>query len=164
MPQYFDHDEPSREKEAYITVRASDNGQPQLDDACTIKIIIEDVNDNPPFFDKVVSTFWTWRFIYETWLWYQGFSQNTDLSYCYTNFDLAKIKFNVTKVQGFVKVTSFVFTRAFSLYKALNSDRISKTAILLKNLPTNAFKFQMCTNWPDKYITAPKKNLLTQIS
>ncbi|XP_049885544.1 DE-cadherin [Pectinophora gossypiella] len=49
----FDHDEPSREKEAYITVRASDNGQPQLDDACTIKILIEDVNDNPPIFDKV---------------------------------------------------------------------------------------------------------------
>lgn len=68
MPQYFDHDEPSREKEAYITVRASDNGQPQLDDACTIKIIIEDVNDNPPFFDKVVSTFWTWRFIWDVTL------------------------------------------------------------------------------------------------
>ncbi|GBO99500.1 DE-cadherin [Eumeta japonica] len=49
----FDRDEPSREKEAYITVRASDNGQPQLDDACTIKIVIEDVNDNQPVFDKV---------------------------------------------------------------------------------------------------------------
>lgn len=55
--QIFDHDEPSREKEAYITVRASDNGQPQLDDACTIKILIEDINDNQPVFDKVVSTF-----------------------------------------------------------------------------------------------------------
>lgn len=54
--QIFDHDEPSREKEAYITVRASDNGQPQLDDACTIKILIEDINDNQPVFDKVVST------------------------------------------------------------------------------------------------------------
>lgn len=50
---FFDRDEPAREKEAYITVRASDNGQPQLDDACTIKIIIEDINDNPPVFDKV---------------------------------------------------------------------------------------------------------------
>ncbi|XP_052754013.1 DE-cadherin isoform X2 [Galleria mellonella] len=49
----FDHDEPSREKEAYITVRASDNGQPHLDDACTIKILIEDINDNQPVFDKV---------------------------------------------------------------------------------------------------------------
>lgn len=55
--QIFDHDEPSREKEAYITVRASDNGQPQLDDACTIKILIEDINDNQPVFDKVVSVF-----------------------------------------------------------------------------------------------------------
>lgn len=55
IAQIFDHDEPSREKEAYITVRASDNGQPQLDDACTIKIIIEDINDNQPVFDKVVS-------------------------------------------------------------------------------------------------------------
>lgn len=52
--QIFDRDEPSREKEAYITVRASDNGQPQLDDACTIKIVIEDINDNQPVFDKVV--------------------------------------------------------------------------------------------------------------
>ncbi|XP_053615314.1 DE-cadherin isoform X2 [Plodia interpunctella] len=49
----FDHDEPSREKETYITVRASDNGQPPLDDACTIKILIEDINDNQPVFDKV---------------------------------------------------------------------------------------------------------------
>lgn len=49
----FDRDEPAREKEAYITVRASDNGQPQLDDVCTIKVIIEDINDNPPVFDKV---------------------------------------------------------------------------------------------------------------
>lgn len=56
MIQLFDHDEPSREKEAYITVRASDNGQPQLDDACTVKILIEDINDNQPVFDKVVST------------------------------------------------------------------------------------------------------------
>lgn len=55
VAQIFDHDEPSREKEAYITVRASDNGQPQLDDACTIKILIEDINDNQPVFDKVVS-------------------------------------------------------------------------------------------------------------
>lgn len=59
ITQTFDHDEPSREKEAYITVRASDNGQPQLDDACTIKILIEDVNDNPPVFDKVVSINYT---------------------------------------------------------------------------------------------------------
>ncbi|XP_026497557.1 DE-cadherin isoform X4 [Vanessa tameamea] len=57
----FDHDEPSREKEAYITVRASDNGQPQLDDACTIKILIEDINDNQPVFDKVVFRGDVWK-------------------------------------------------------------------------------------------------------
>ncbi|KAI5644881.1 cadherin domain-containing protein [Phthorimaea operculella] len=49
----FDHDEPSREKEIYITVRVTDNGQPSLDDACTIRIVIRDINDNPPVFDKV---------------------------------------------------------------------------------------------------------------
>lgn len=49
----FDRDEPIREKEAYITVRATDNGYPKLDDVCTFKVTIEDVNDNPPVFDKV---------------------------------------------------------------------------------------------------------------
>lgn len=49
----FDRDEPTREKEVYLTVRATDNGRPQLDDACTIKVIIEDINDNSPVFDKV---------------------------------------------------------------------------------------------------------------
>lgn len=53
--QMFDRDEPTREKEVYLTVRATDNGRPQLDDACTIKVIIEDINDNSPVFDKVVS-------------------------------------------------------------------------------------------------------------
>ncbi|XP_014282551.1 DE-cadherin isoform X2 [Halyomorpha halys] len=49
----FDRDEPNREKEVYLTVRATDNGRPQLDDVCTFKVIIEDINDNPPVFDKV---------------------------------------------------------------------------------------------------------------
>lgn len=53
--QVFDRDEPAREKEVYVTVRATDNGKPQLDDVCTMKITIEDVNDNPPVFDKAVS-------------------------------------------------------------------------------------------------------------
>jgi hypothetical protein len=51
----FDRDEPTREKEVYLTVRATDNGRPQLDDACTVKVVIEDINDNSPVFDKVVS-------------------------------------------------------------------------------------------------------------
>lgn len=37
----------------YVTVRATDNGRPPLDDVCTFKITIEDINDNPPVFDKV---------------------------------------------------------------------------------------------------------------
>lgn len=49
----FDRDEPIREKEIYITVRATDDGKPKLDDVCTFKVTIEDVNDNPPVFDKV---------------------------------------------------------------------------------------------------------------
>lgn len=54
--QMFDRDEPSREKEMYLTVRATDNGNPQLDDVCTIKVTIDDINDNSPVFDKVVSS------------------------------------------------------------------------------------------------------------
>lgn len=50
----LDRDEPAREKEAYLTVLATDNGRPQLDDVCTFKVTIEDVNDNGPVFDKVV--------------------------------------------------------------------------------------------------------------
>ncbi|XP_054263289.1 DE-cadherin-like [Macrosteles quadrilineatus] len=49
----LDRDEPSREKEVYLSVRATDNGRPELDDVCTIKVTIEDINDNPPVFDKV---------------------------------------------------------------------------------------------------------------
>lgn len=48
----FDRDEPHREKEVYVTVRATDNGRPALDDVCTFKVTIEDINDNPPVFDK----------------------------------------------------------------------------------------------------------------
>lgn len=51
----FDRDEPTREKEVYLNVRATDNGHPQLDDVCLIKVTIEDINDNAPFFDKAVS-------------------------------------------------------------------------------------------------------------
>lgn len=49
----FDRDEPTREKEVYLNVRATDNGHPQLDDVCLIKVTIEDINDNSPVFDKV---------------------------------------------------------------------------------------------------------------
>uniref|UniRef100_A0A182K2E1 Cadherin domain-containing protein n=1 Tax=Anopheles christyi TaxID=43041 RepID=A0A182K2E1_9DIPT len=49
----FDRDEPIREKEIYISVRATDNGRPRLDDVCTFKVKIVDIDDNPPVFDKV---------------------------------------------------------------------------------------------------------------
>ncbi|KAF5274763.1 hypothetical protein FQR65_LT04316 [Abscondita terminalis] len=50
----FDRDEPSRETEKYITVKATDNGRPPLVDICTFKVTIEDINDNEPMFDYVV--------------------------------------------------------------------------------------------------------------
>ncbi|XP_071573246.1 DE-cadherin-like isoform X2 [Temnothorax nylanderi] len=52
--QMLDRDEPAREKEVYLTVLATDNGRPQLEDVCTFKVTIEDVNDNGPVFDEVV--------------------------------------------------------------------------------------------------------------
>ena len=51
----LDRDEPAREKEAYLTVLGTDNGKSQLDDVCTFKVTIKDINDNAPVFDKVVS-------------------------------------------------------------------------------------------------------------
>ncbi|ODN00523.1 DE-cadherin [Orchesella cincta] len=48
----FDRDEPEREKEEYLTIRATDNGRPQLDTVCTIKIIITDINDGVPLFER----------------------------------------------------------------------------------------------------------------
>ncbi|XP_039957896.1 DE-cadherin-like [Bactrocera tryoni] len=48
----FDRDEPTYEKMVYVTVQATDNGNPTLDDVCTFKVIIEDVNDNAPVFNK----------------------------------------------------------------------------------------------------------------
>ena len=48
----FDRDEPYREKEVYVTVRVTDNGRPALDDVCTFKVTVEDINDNAPVFDK----------------------------------------------------------------------------------------------------------------
>ncbi|XP_050595073.1 DE-cadherin isoform X1 [Bombus affinis] len=59
--QVLDRDEPAREKEAYLTVLATDNGKPQLDDVCTFKVTIEDVNDNGPVFDKVVFRGYVWK-------------------------------------------------------------------------------------------------------
>lgn len=48
----FDRDEPIHEKAVYVTVQATDNGRPPLDDVCTFPVTIEDINDNPPVFNK----------------------------------------------------------------------------------------------------------------
>lgn len=50
----FDRDEPSRQKEIYLTVQATDNGRPPLADICTIKVTVTDINDNVPSFDQQV--------------------------------------------------------------------------------------------------------------
>lgn len=51
---FMDRDEPFKEREYYLTVLAIDNGSPQLEDWCTFKVTIRDINDNEPVFDKVV--------------------------------------------------------------------------------------------------------------
>ncbi|ALC40498.1 shg [Drosophila busckii] len=48
----FDRDEPIHEKFVFVTVQATDNGRPPLDDVCTFNVTIEDINDNPPVFNK----------------------------------------------------------------------------------------------------------------
>lgn len=55
--QVFDRDEPTRQKELYVTVKATDNGRPTLADVCTFKVIILDINDNQPAFDTAVSVY-----------------------------------------------------------------------------------------------------------
>lgn len=50
----IDRDEPERQKEFYITVKATDNGRPILEDICTFKVTVLDINDNVPQFDKTV--------------------------------------------------------------------------------------------------------------
>ena len=50
--QVFNRDEPDREKLVHVTVKASDNGRPQLEDVCTLKVNVKDKNDNKPIFDR----------------------------------------------------------------------------------------------------------------
>ena len=50
--QIFNRDEPDREKLVHVTVKASDNGRPSLEDVCTLAVKINDVNDNSPVFDR----------------------------------------------------------------------------------------------------------------
>lgn len=48
----FNRDEPDREKLVHVTVKASDNGRPQLEDVCTLAVKVKDINDNSPVFDR----------------------------------------------------------------------------------------------------------------
>ena len=50
--QIFNRDEPTREKKVHGSVKAQDNGRPQLEDICTLAVTIQDINDNSPVFDK----------------------------------------------------------------------------------------------------------------
>ncbi len=50
--QIFNRDEPQREKLVHVTVKATDQGRPQLEDVCTLAIKIKDINDNAPVFDR----------------------------------------------------------------------------------------------------------------
>ena len=50
--QVFNRDEPDREKLVHVTVKASDNGRPQLEDVCTLKVRVKDRNDSKPIFDR----------------------------------------------------------------------------------------------------------------
>ena len=36
----------------HVTVKASDNGRPSLEDVCTLAVKINDENDNSPVFDR----------------------------------------------------------------------------------------------------------------
>ena len=50
----FNRDEPDREKLVYVTVKATDMGRPALDDVCTLRVRIKDINDNAPVFDRSI--------------------------------------------------------------------------------------------------------------
>ena len=52
--QIFNRDEPDREKLVYVTVKATDKGRPALEDVCTLRVRIKDINDNTPVFDRSI--------------------------------------------------------------------------------------------------------------
>ena len=52
--QIFNRDEPDREKLVYVTVKATDKGRPALEDVCTLRVRIKDINDNAPVFDRSI--------------------------------------------------------------------------------------------------------------
>lgn len=52
--QILDRDEPANDKEKYLIVIATNHGRRDIDEHCSVKVTIKDINDNPPMFDKVV--------------------------------------------------------------------------------------------------------------
>ena len=38
----------------YVTVKATDKGRPALEDVCTLRVRIKDINDNAPVFDRSI--------------------------------------------------------------------------------------------------------------
>ena len=42
-----------------VTVKATDSGQPSLEGVCSFTVEITDVNDNPPLFDRQVTSLTT---------------------------------------------------------------------------------------------------------
>ena len=55
----FNRDEPDREKQVHVTVKASDHGKPPLEDVCTIAVKIKDINDNAPIPSEFLARFKT---------------------------------------------------------------------------------------------------------
>ena len=49
-------DRDTKDREFFLTVIARDGAPPEeaLQETCTFRIIVDDINDNPPNFDKAV--------------------------------------------------------------------------------------------------------------
>ncbi|KAJ3619163.1 hypothetical protein MTP99_005945 [Tenebrio molitor] len=43
----------AKQKELYVTVRAANDGHPELADICTFKVTVTDIIDNLPSFDQL---------------------------------------------------------------------------------------------------------------
>ncbi|CAG0904310.1 unnamed protein product [Cyprideis torosa] len=48
----LDWDEPSNNHLLSVTVKVVDDGIPQLESLCTFLVTVQDINDNPPTFDR----------------------------------------------------------------------------------------------------------------
>ena len=48
-------DRDGEDKEFFLTVIAKDSGSQPRQTSCSFRVVVEDVNDNPPVFDQAVS-------------------------------------------------------------------------------------------------------------